>query len=56
MEQDGDALTVFVELRDAGYPGCLYQLKYFPEQDGLAGVYFQAAQQQKYEVMFVRAE
>jgi len=43
-----------VELRDTGYPGCTYTLDFKPESDQLAGQYFQAAQQQTYEVVFSR--
>ena len=50
----GGALNVFVELQDVNYPGCTYTLTYRPEQDLLTGVYFQAAQQQQYEVAFER--
>ena len=50
----GGALTVFVELQDVNYPGCTYTLTYRPTEDVLTGVYFQATQQQEYEVMFQR--
>ena len=50
----GGSLNVFVELQDVNYPGCTYTLTYRPEQDLLTGVYFQAAQQQQYEVAFQR--
>ena len=43
-----------VELRDTGYPGCTYTLDYNPQSDQLVGQYFQAAQQQTYEVVFSR--
>jgi uncharacterized protein (DUF2147 family) len=47
---------VVIELRDKGYPGSTYSLAYDPGQDALAGIYFQAALQQAFEVVFVRAE
>jgi hypothetical protein len=53
-EKKNDALEVFVELRDTGYPGSNYTLKYNPGNDTLEGVYFQAALQQKYNVAFMR--
>jgi hypothetical protein len=53
---DGGRLELFVELRDAGYPGCTYKLTYDKAEKKLTGVYFQAAQQQSYEVFFVREE
>ena len=47
-------IKLFVKLRDEGYPGCTYTLFYYPEQDVLAGGYYQAAVGQTYEVIFVR--
>jgi hypothetical protein len=49
-----DAGKIVVELRDAGYPGCTYTLEHNPQGDQLFGQYFQAAQQQTYEVVFSR--
>lgn len=49
-------LQVFIELRDTGYPGSTYTLDYNPEQDVLTGIYFQAAMNQAFEVVFVRAK
>ena len=43
-----------LELQDVGYPGCTYTLELSPESDQLVGQYFQAAQQQTYEVVFAR--
>jgi len=45
---------VFIELQDTGYPGSTYTLDYQPDQDVLAGIYFQAALKQTFEVVFVR--
>ena len=52
-EQKG-TLNLFIELRDKGYPGSTYTLKYNPDYDALVGVYFQAAMQQSFDVAFVR--
>jgi len=52
--RDGAALQVLVELRAPGYPGSTYTLHYEPQRDQLAGSYFQAALQQRFEVVFVR--
>jgi hypothetical protein len=52
--RDGDRLQVFVQLRDANYPGSTYTLRYAPEQDRLVGDYFQAVQQQTFYVEFTR--
>lgn len=51
---DGTAMRVFIELRDVNYPGCTYDLAYLPDRDQLQGVYYQAAIQQEFEVVFVR--
>jgi hypothetical protein len=50
----GDALKVFVELRDVNYPGSIYQLTYDPAADRLRGTYFQAALRETYDVEFTR--
>ena len=49
-----DRIKLFVKLQDKGYPGCTYTLFYYPEQDVLAGAYYQAAVDRTYEVIFVR--
>jgi hypothetical protein len=49
-----DRIKLFVKLQDKGDPGCTYTLFYYPEQDVLAGAYYQAAVDQTYEVIFVR--
>ncbi len=50
----GDAAKLFIELRDAGYPGSTYELIYDLRGDRLTGVYFQAAIGQRFDVVFVR--
>jgi hypothetical protein len=52
--RESGAVKVGLELNDVGYPGCLYELLYEDELDQLRGTYFQAAQGQTYEVVFVR--
>ena len=47
-------LHVFVELRDANYPGSTYNLRYSPDRDRLIGAYYQAVQRQTFDVEFVR--
>jgi hypothetical protein len=47
---------VFVELRAPGYPGSTYTLTYDPTRDQLAGIYFQAALQQRFDVVFMRMQ
>jgi hypothetical protein len=50
------AVSVFIELKDVGYPGSAYTLMYYPEQDILSGVYFQAVVKQSFEVIFTRVK
>jgi hypothetical protein len=50
----GDGMTLFVELRDVNYPGSTYRLIYDRGRDMLTGTYFQALQQQTFDVEFVR--
>jgi hypothetical protein len=52
--RDGATFKVFVELRAPGYPGSTYTLIYDPMRDQLAGSYFQAALQQRFDVVFVK--
>jgi hypothetical protein len=54
--RDGSTLKVFVELQGPGYPGSTYTLTYDPKSDQLAGVYYQAAVQQRFDVNFVRTK
>ena len=52
--QEWTTTKVFIELRDTNYPGSTYTLTYDPRSDQLKGVYFQAALQQSFDVVFVR--
>jgi len=52
--REGSTLKLFVELRAPNYPGSTYTLNYDQEQDQLKGIYFQAVEQQRYNVYFVR--
>jgi hypothetical protein len=47
-------LVAVIELRDINYPGSTYTLQYFPEEDVLAGNYFQAVENANYDVEFSR--
>ena len=49
-----NAVRLFIELRDVGYPGSQYDLAYNPNKDILEGTYFQAQIQQQYQVFFQR--
>lgn len=52
--RDGDNTKVFIELRDVNYPGSTYTLTYEPASDQLKGIYYQAVERQRYEVIFDR--
>jgi hypothetical protein len=52
--RDGSTLKVFVELQAPNYPGSTYSLTYDPGSKQLAGTYFQAALQQRFDVVFVK--
>ena len=54
--RDKEETKVIVELRDINYPGSTYNLTYEPKTDQLYGQYFQATQQQTYEVTFARVK
>ena len=47
-------INIFVELRDAGYPGSNYTLMYDKDTDRLVGVYHHMVLKQKFDVYFVR--
>lgn len=50
----GSVVRIAIELRDVGYPGSTYDLTYDPAHDRLAGVYFQAAIKEAFDVSFSR--
>ena len=50
----GNKVKLFLELRDAGYPGCTYDLTYDKQTDRLSGIYYQAAINQKFDIVFLR--
>jgi hypothetical protein len=52
--QEGAVIKLFIELRDVNYPGSTYTLTYDSGSEQLAGIYFQAVEQQRYQVVFVR--
>ena len=54
--REGDGVRLTIELRDAGYPGCIYKLALDKAKDQLVGTYFQAAQNETYEIAFVRVK
>ena len=51
---NNNSLVVIVELQDVNYPGSRYALEYFPVEDELVGVYYQAVDKESYNVGFVR--
>ena len=52
--QEGTTIKLYVELRDTNYPGSYYTLTYDAIADQLRGVYYQAVQQQVFDVTFLR--
>lgn len=51
---ESDGTKIFVVLRDANYPGCIYKLTFDAKSDQLFGTYFQAAMGETYDVTFGR--
>jgi hypothetical protein len=51
---EGQTVKAFIELRDVNYPGSTYDLAYEAASDQLVGIYYQAALQQRFEVVFER--
>jgi hypothetical protein len=54
--QEGSTVKLFVELQAPGYPGSTYDLVYDTSNDALVGIYFQAAMQQRFQVIFQRTK
>jgi hypothetical protein len=52
--RDGEAVQLFLELRDVNYPGSKYTLALSPDGSQLRGIYYQAVARQTYDVLFVR--
>ena len=54
-QKEGE-IQILIELRDVGYPGATYALRYNAKHDVLAGLYHQPAVGQTFDVVFVRME
>jgi hypothetical protein len=54
VKMEGSYTKLFIELRDENYPGSTYTLIYLEDKDQMVGMYFQAAQNQSFEVEFER--
>jgi hypothetical protein len=52
----GEAIRLFIELRDVGYPGATYDLAYNRQQDTLVGFYHQPTAGQRFDVVFLRMQ
>lgn len=50
----GEAVNLFIELRDTNYPGSTYTLTLSPDGSLMRGTYFQAVARETYEVVFAR--
>lgn len=55
-EKQGDAMKVFIVLRDTGYPGSRYDLVYDAAEDRLKGTYYQAVVRKTYDIYFIRVK
>ena len=53
--REGESVKVIIELRDTGYPGCIYNMTYDRGSDQLVGTYFQAALGETFQIAFMRA-
>jgi len=51
----GGSIQVFLELTAGGYNGSTYTLSYEPSKNLLRGIYFQAVQRRKYDVIFQKS-
>lgn len=49
-------INLYIELRDANYPGSFYRLRYDPGTDRLPGIYFQAMVRETYDIEFMRSK
>ena len=54
VTQKEEEIQILIELRDAGYPGATYALRYNAKHDVLVGLYHQPAVGQTFDVAFVR--
>jgi len=54
--RDANGDTLLIELRDVNYPGSTYQLTLHPDSARLVGTYYQAVDQQTYDVYFERVQ
>jgi hypothetical protein len=54
VRRESERVGLFVEFDHPSYPGSTYTLAYDRATDTLKGVYYQALQQARYEVEFVR--
>ena len=52
-QKDGE-IQIFIELRDVGYPGATYALRYNAKHDVLTGLYHQPTVGQTFDVVFMR--
>lgn len=55
-EMKGKKLQIFVKLKDENYPGSYYRLGYIEKSKSLVGTYYQAVQQQSFDVSFTKQE
>ena len=54
LATESGKIKIFVELRDAGYPGSYYTLTYEKDTDRLVGIYHHLGLNQNFDVYFMR--
>ena len=54
--QKENKVSIFIELRDDGYPGSTYNLDYDPKHDILIGTYFHATLKRNFKIIFRRVK
>lgn len=54
--REAGAMKVFIELRDVNYPGSTYTLTYNELADRLEGIYYQAVEKKRFDVVFERVK
>ena len=55
-QNNAGKIIVTVELQDVNYPGSLYTLEFHPNENYLAGTYYQAVEKVNYNVEFRRLQ
>ena len=51
-----DTLKLFIKFQDKDYEGSTYTLYYYAQKDAMLGIYYQAATNKSYRVLFLRPD